>query len=585
MGATTTLPVLQDLPVEILIRIASIIDPETAMHLSQMKPFREPLEFVRTDPLFIRASLRNFVNDRVPQFVEPPTVEQDRAATLALAELDWTSLGPVWCSELIRSRRFTAATLEVLCPSLFDVEARVVDFIARLPLQDPLPASVYQPTPNPTPIARGLMLAVDAWLEDGPETEGPGATSARVPIDHHGWAWLVMNDAVGPLSRLLDIKVAPLFLLEFRAFGPTTEQLYLSSALGIDSRRLLATLLILASRHGASNCLSHLLSRFPYLASALNSALIDAAAAGHAACLRRLLAPSPPHSPPADPAAHHNLALRNAAARGHARCVRILLRLRDTGVDPSDDAGSAVRLAASEGHAAVVRALLKDPRCEPALKGPDGKDAVCGAADAGYAGIVALLLAAGRGGDATKALKLAAAAGRVDVVRVLLRGRCRRGMRKRGGWVVDVTAENNAALRMAAANGHEVVVAMLLGLRRRKPAEGLFGFLRGAGEVLFGRGAFGAWPSEMVVDPSASDDYALRRASEGGHIGVVKLLLQAGVRMSGLSEALVVAVEKERDDVIRLLLETGRFGSLDIRLVDMMRGWRRKARGDDEVKW
>lgn len=167
-----------------------------------------------------------------------------------------------------------------------------------------------------------------------------------------------------------------------------------------------------------------------------------------------------------------------------------VLRRLAAGDNPGADDSAALRLAAAKGHVEVVKILLADSRVNA---GAMRSAALRWACAAGVKSTVAILLLDPRVNPADDAanggaLGYAAQAGHLDVVDILLEDER-----------VKPGAGYNAALRAASARGHASVVARLLSL-----------------------------PASAGIDPRACDCAALRDAAANGHTAAVAALLEDG---------------------------------------------------------
>ena len=294
--------------------------------------------------------------------------------------------------------------------------------------------------------------------------------------------------------------------------------------------RTLCALLVTWSRGAVSK-------RLVYFAQALHSpALLRASqrsvkGGGNPAGLRLLL-----RDPRVSQAALTK-AVRGALARDRARCAEVLLA--DARCDTvALDARFFIELAGA-GRARAIKLILQDPRFDrlvrPARAHSDRDSAIVRAAEAGRAGIVALLLADARVSP-HRALRAAIRNQNDEVMRTLL-----------ADPRVDPTEDGYEALCCAARWGCARICAMLLGDAR--------------------------------VDVDAKHA-ALRIAAKYGHASVVSLVLadpdphicpssvEAGptVDFSGSlndceiqgADALQLAAEYGRADVIRVLLQDPR---------------------------
>ena len=94
--------------------------------------------------------------------------------------------------------------------------------------------------------------------------------------------------------------------------------------------------------------------------------------------------------------------------------------------------------------------------------------------------------------------------------------------------IVDPSARDNFAVRLASRNGHLEVVKLLL--------------------------------THPKVDPSADDNYAIRWASKNGYLEVVKLLLSLPSKQGvyptvDISEAIRLSSQNGHSDVVKVLKE------------------------------
>ena len=170
-----------------------------------------------------------------------------------------------------------------------------------------------------------------------------------------------------------------------------------------------------------------------------------------------------------------------ASGMGEVELVRTLLR--HPGVDPGVGNNRAMKRAARAGRVEVVRLLLQDDRAHPAEEGDN------------------------------YAIELAAHYGHTEVVELLL-----------GDPRVDPCGNNNYCIRYAAREGHVDIVRLLLGDPR--------------------------------VDPAGEESQALCGAVEMGHIDVAKLLLEDGRVDPSASDDTPIrwAIDREDTEMTFLLL-------------------------------
>ncbi|KAJ3104251.1 hypothetical protein HDU97_009419 [Phlyctochytrium planicorne] len=237
-----------------------------------------------------------------------------------------------------------------------------------------------------------------------------------------------------------------------------------------------------------------------------------------------------------DPTFMDHLALRIACEKGHLGIVEMVLGCTEVDLGVLED--MPLRAAAANGHLEIVRFILAKGVDPSALEW----DAATGAARAGHAGVVDLLLGAAEerhtgGGSLANvgmlglALKLAAREGFDGIVERILKfwdredcgccdGRC------------GVSRESlDMALGMAAERGHERIVVMLL-----TPPELSCGVLNGdqccsgkspgaLSSPRHGNIVVNPRPHPHRSSPTAGSNYALHHASLFGHLNVIKALL------------------------------------------------------------
>ncbi len=330
------------------------------------------------------------------------------------------------------------------------------------------------------------------------------------------------------------------------------------------------------------------------------TALFLAAAGGHAAAVRRLLA----RGAAGDSLKDGRTPLHEAAARGHATVTRVLIDhkaevdapLRESLVTP-------LHLAAGHGHAEVVRLLLeKGPRvdrgdgvgrtallhavearreniaslllkhgADPRLPAKDGELPLHAAVSAGRVTLLPLLLRAGAELEARAmstgetALHRAAREGRIHAARLLL---------DRGARVDARDADGNTPLHLAVSENHEGLTRLLL--QRKADPEALnrfqaaplhvaawFGCARAA-ELLVAHGAKVERAMPLHQPAVHRGGTPLRLAIHQDHPALVRLLLAhraSPLARSHAGEAwdtpLHAAVQDGRVEIARILLERG----------------------------
>ncbi|OQR91536.1 ankyrin repeat protein [Achlya hypogyna] len=201
-----------------------------------------------------------------------------------------------------------------------------------------------------------------------------------------------------------------------------------------------------------------------------------AAAAGHTEPLKALLG----HDADVDAADDDGWTpLLAACDAGHVECAKLLLAARASPTAAASNGATALLLAAKKGHADLVRALLAHPATPlDARLHSGGLTATMVAAAVGHAGVLQLLLDAGAdhracNHDGQTALALAAEKGHSSCKALLqLRERhpglyfAKAGQLEalvRGGYsVADTDDAGRTALMLAAAEGHDAIVAFLL---------------------------------------------------------------------------------------------------------------------------
>lgn len=168
------------------------------------------------------------------------------------------------------------------------------------------------------------------------------------------------------------------------------------------------------------------------------------------------------------PGALSNEALCRATRNGHLRVVQYLMTIEDASINIADQQNGAVIEAAAGGHVDILRYFVEQKT-------------------AGNAKFARLDFAA----QDNLAVRRAAGEGRLEVVQLLLSGRC---------GLVDPSAMESEALLLAAGNGHAAVVAYLLQCRAQGGYAG--------------------------IDPAAQNNRAVIDAAANGHVEVLRMLLQ-----------------------------------------------------------
>ncbi|KAI9350663.1 hypothetical protein BDR26DRAFT_891167 [Obelidium mucronatum] len=261
---------------------------------------------------------------------------------------------------------------------------------------------------------------------------------------------------------------------------------------------------------------------------------------------------------------HKNRPLRWSCRMGHTDVVEYLLK--DPAVNPADEECLGLHWACENRNIEVVKVLLRDSRVDPTYR---DNFPIKISAQEGLLEIVEILLGeefgggggggAGAGADGggrrggivdpsaqdNFACRLASQNGHTEVVRRLL-------LDPR----VDPSASNNYAIILASRNGHYETVELLLKDPRVDPAgnanEPIVDASRG-GHVSVVK----ALLADSRVDPSARGNDALKFAGARKHFEVILLLLK-DPRVNpatGNQVALTSAVEAGRVDVVKALLE------------------------------
>ena len=189
-----------------------------------------------------------------------------------------------------------------------------------------------------------------------------------------------------------------------------------------------------------------------------------------------------------DPSANFNHAIRFASKLGHLELVKILLY--DSRVDPSALNNDAIAYASEFGHLEVVKLLLLDPRVDPSVS---LDYAIRFGAKEGHLGVVETLLLDRRVNPCKMnnfAIKSASKNNHLDIVKLLIpRVDLSRITDKK---ILDIAKRmNEDKFKLAVRNGNLETVKTRL----------------------------------LDTDPTTDSNYAIRIASEYGHLEIVKLLL------------------------------------------------------------
>lgn len=256
---------------------------------------------------------------------------------------------------------------------------------------------------------------------------------------------------------------------------------------------------------------------------------------------------------------HGRTALHMAARGGHVEVVDMLLK-KGVGVVIKDNKGRTALLQATEhGFESIVNLLLKQPSVSSDIVEWMGPEALRCAAEKGYPGIVASLLLTGKvdrnGVDAAHrtAMALAAANGNQEIVDILL------------GQDADPNlkdSQQRAALHHAAWGGHDAVVTSLLrqdveinAVDDGKQAALHLAAERASLSVVSLLLANGANANATTKDGQT----ALHRAAWGGSCDVVKLLRKKGADPSARdifnNKPWQVAAEKGHESIVKALLD------------------------------
>jgi ankyrin repeat protein len=319
------------------------------------------------------------------------------------------------------------------------------------------------------------------------------------------------------------------------------------------------TPLLLAVTHGHTTAVQRLLARGAAVRQDSWQPLHEAAARGHVAVARLLLA----HRAEVDARQKGTdvTPLHLAAGHGHPDLVRLLLE-KGARVDRPDKEGrTALFHAAAAGQEGVVALLLKHG-AKPRLPAKDGELPLHAAVSAGRPQVIALLLRAGADLEAQDkstgetALHRAAREGRVDAARLLLDRGARTDARDAGG---------NTPLHLAVSENQDGLTRLLLA--RKADVEALnklgatplhvaacFGCTRPADRLLAHKANVERWYGELLGGTP------LRLAIRQGHTDMVRLLLARKANPLSRSKhntALHEAALWDRVEIARILLDRG----------------------------
>lgn len=384
-------------------------------------------------------------------------------------------------------------------------------------------------------------LTVEDFREEDNEALRTAACNGHAPVVE----WL-LSDAVG--LQLEDVRSENNFALRFAAAHGHAHVLRLLLDMGLTKADLQTDMnfaLRVACDHGHVETVRLLVATGLDADDARSrdgDALQRAAGNGHLETVRFLLSPAVGLGR-ADLQANDSSVLRAACGRGNLDMLRLFVE--DMGMDAVDlrgvgRANLALRLACANGHAEIVRFLLdraglgiEDVRavdCSTLQRaaGP-GHLAVLGLLEERFSGQLDIRVGRGEVAGAVtrpdgQPLLDSFALGHVDRARYIL---------AEYELYPDIKREvARAALHKAASCGHERVVKFLL------DKMGL-----------------------LLSDIRADDNRALRLAAAGNHGALVKLLMGAGLDAADLRGCVADVVEHAADTdrlaVLRLLCECG----------------------------
>ncbi|KAJ3319496.1 hypothetical protein HDU76_000524 [Blyttiomyces sp. JEL0837] len=243
-----------------------------------------------------------------------------------------------------------------------------------------------------------------------------------------------------------------------------------------------------------------------------------------------------------DPTARKNEAVRNAALGGHEKVVRFLITF--PGVDLRACNDYVFRMGLSEGRLDAIRIWLW---CSGVCASRISQYFLYKAIDWGNWDVVKMLVAF-PGVDVTlnnnAALRNAAKYGKARLLQILM-----------GVHGVDLSLLGKDALTVAASKRHFDVLKLLLAV------PGVFDASLDDSRVLKMAATWGKVDIMKLllmrpeVDVTVGDYCALGIAAARGYVGIVRLLLEAGVDPTvGDNEAFILAAERRHVEVVKVLL-------------------------------
>ncbi|KAH6880741.1 ankyrin repeat-containing domain protein [Thelonectria olida] len=266
-------------------------------------------------------------------------------------------------------------------------------------------------------------------------------------------------------------------------------------------------------------------------------------------------------------------ALQAASAHGHHKTVKLLLESGARVNAQGGRHGTATKAALRGGYAAIV-AMLVGAGADIHSQGGRYGSLLQEAAEYGYKGIVAVLLEKGanvnaRGGEFDTALQAASRHGRLDIVRVLLEEGA--DIHARGGIYGD-------ALQAASESGSGSVVGVLLEHGADVNAQGgIYGnALQAAVENGNTEGVRQLIKYGVDLGAAATCGSPLQAALQGGHVSIMIMLLEKGVRLNVYNEFYNSALQK----AIRLFSQDGSVLRLFGKALQAA-----SAKGDENTVW